>query len=35
LAIEIINEKEAHETIKLLTEVYGNPENYNDHSENT
>ncbi len=27
-AIEIINEKEAFETIKLLNEVYGNDENY-------
>ena len=27
-AIEIINEKEAMETIKLLNEVYGDPGNY-------
>ncbi len=27
-ALEIINEKEAKETIKLLNEVYGDPENY-------
>ena len=29
-AIEIINEKEANETIRLLNEVYSNPENYDD-----